>query len=581
MVDAVPLATHIVTAPLELAGTLTCSQLAMCVAADALVRRATAEGRRATWTAPSLAGDLAAQVALDRELARLGEARAAMARDEYAERVHDHEVAARHDLQQRLADFHVDVDLDAAATDVDAAQVAARTAFVRLFDAGVLQETERVVDVCSRCASVLDAGDIERTDVDAVELTVRLPIAGADDGAENIEVDVDLVAVELLPGAVALAVPGDDHPAAGADVELPVIGRTIPVVVDADTDVDAPRLLVPAHDAADLDTARRAGLTPIDVLDDDAVAVAAPIEGLARYAARAAMTDLLVAEGAVVDRRDAVESVGRCRRCGTVVLARLGRHWFLDAADLDAAAADAVRDGVTFSPATAREEFLDAAGTSGWWCLTGHGRTGQAVPVARCVDCGAVSVAVDVPTSCGKCMGTLVASDAVLDARFVGALWPLADAGWPSDEGAPAERAAATTLLVARRGIARWALPIAAFGLRLTGAVPFTTVAVADTVGGRQPIGDLDAPADVVRIAVLRGDGDLDAAATDVEVLRQPVEGEGEGGGDVDELVASTYDPAFAAGTPGTAVAPLAALAREGVRSPDRVHALAAPLLGG
>jgi valyl-tRNA synthetase len=575
-------AARIVTSPLELTGTLTRSQLAMCVAADALVRRATAEGRPVTWTPPSLSGDLAAQVAVDRELARNGESRAALTREEYAERVREHEATARRDLGETLRRFLVDADLDAGATDLDGPLVAARTAFVRLFDAGLVQELERVVDVCTRCATVVGGSDSDVAELEAVELTLRLPIvtgrADDDDAGAAEHVDVAVVAVELLSGAVAVAVP-DGHPAAGRDAELPVVGRAVPVVVEAG--VERPELVVPAHDPLALDTARHLGITPMNVLDDEATVVVAPVEGLARYAARAAMTDLLAAEDAVVGRRDAVEAVRRCRRCGTVVLPRLGRHWFANAAELEAAAADAVRDGTTFAPPSARDEFLDAAAGGGWWCVSHHGRAGQPVPVARCVDCGAVSVAVDIPTSCGKCMGSLVASDAVLDPRFVAALWILAAAGWPGDESGPARAAVGTTLLVPRSGIVQWALPIAALGLRLAGDVPFAAVAVVDVAGGRQPVVDdegTDAPAaDVVRVALLRGDGDLDGAGDDVDVLREPTDGDG----DVDDFVASTYEPAFAAGSPGAAVAPLVALARDGVRAADRVRALAAPLLGG
>lgn len=574
MVDA----SRIVTAPLELAGSLTRSQLAMCVAADALVRRATAEGRAVTWTPPSLCGDLAAQVAVDRDLARAGESRAALTRDEYAERVRTHEATARVALAGRLARFFVDADLDAGATDRDEPQVAARTAFVRLFDAGFVQELERVVDVCSRCATVVEGTDTDIADVEAVELTVRLPMVPAGELDGEPHVDVAVVAVELLPGAVAVAVP-DGHRAAGLEVELPVIGRIVPVVVEVD--LERPELVVPAHDPLALDTARRLGMTPIDVLDHEATVRVAPVEGLARYAARAAMTDFLAAEGAIVGRRDAVELVSRCRRCGTVVFPRLGRHWFLDTVELEAAAADAVRERTTFAPPGAREHFLDAAGTGGWWCISHHGRAGQPVPVARCTDCGAVSVAVDIPPSCGKCMGSLVASDAALDPRFVAALWVLAAAGWPADEGGPARTAATTTLLVPRRGVVQWALPMAALGLRLAGEVPFGLVAVADVAGGRQAVefddADDEATASHVRLAVLRGDADVDASADDVAVLREPADGDG----DVDDFVAATYEPAFAAGTPGAAVAPLVALARDGVRSADRVRALAAPLLGG
>src|SRR5438045_160462 len=84
----------------------------------------------------------------------------------------------------------------------------------------------------------------------------------------------------------------------------------------------------------------------------------------------------------------------------------------------------------------------------GWACLSHQVWAGQPVPVATCLDCGHTSVSVEAAASCGTCMGSLVADDDVLDARFVGAVWPLAVAGWPADESGPAA-AAPSTLLVA------------------------------------------------------------------------------------------------------------------------------------
>jgi len=36
---------------------------------------------------------------------------------------------------------------------------AARIAFVRLYDAGLLERTERVVDICARCQTVVEPSD--------------------------------------------------------------------------------------------------------------------------------------------------------------------------------------------------------------------------------------------------------------------------------------------------------------------------------------------------------------------------------------------------------------------------------------
>ena len=70
------------------------------------------------------------------------------------------------------------------------------------------------------------------------------------------------------------------------------------------------------------------------------------------------------------------------------------------------------------------------------------------MPVAHCADCAGVQVAVDLGPSCSKCMGPLVADSDVLDARFVGALWPLVASGWPADAEGPSERAPFTSLVV-------------------------------------------------------------------------------------------------------------------------------------
>src|SRR5205807_1619958 len=124
---------------------------------------------------------------------------------------------------------------------------------------------------------------------------------------------VGMVALELLPGVVAIAVP-EGHEAAGATVVVPIANIEVPVVEDAE--VEHPRPLVPAHDAADHAIALRHGLTPVTVLDQDAtVRAPGPLDGLGRFGARVAVHDLLVAEGGIgaVDAVD--EPTGRCLRC--------------------------------------------------------------------------------------------------------------------------------------------------------------------------------------------------------------------------------------------------------------------------
>ena len=571
---------RIITSPIRLTGQLHLAHLSTLASADALARRARAEGRDVTLEASSLVGDLGGQTLVEREIARQGESRWDLGRDAFVERVRAYEADARERVAAQLREIGIDVDLEAGAVDTEAAVTAARTAFVRLYDAGLLVLEERVAGNCSRCETVVDTADAVPGDLETEALTLRLATVAGD------ALEIDVIAPELLPGAVAVAVP-EDHPAAGSQVDLPLGSGSVPVIADAGC--AAPEVVVPAHDGIAFELARRVGLPPVEVLDREGTVVSpGPLEGLARYAARAAAAAALDAAAVVVAKRKVVEHAARCGRCGTVLVPRLGRHWFLAMADLEVGAADAAREGsITFAPTAARDEFLDRAGRGGDWCLSHQVWAGLPVPVGRCLDCGQLDVSVEPGMSCGKCMGTVVAEDDVLDARFVGALWPLASAGWPDDESGPESLAAETTLLVGPSGVVKWSLPMAALGLWLAGAVPFCCVAVnhvetaPDDPDPRLPV-DLTAIVEaegprVVRAALVAGGLDLDGARRFVAAVDDPPEGDA----DV-EFLTDAYALAFTSGTPGIAVHMIGAALDGGVRAEaaDRVRALAAPILG-
>jgi hypothetical protein len=184
-------------------------------------------------------------------------------------------------------------------------------------------------------------------------------------------------------------------------------------------------------------------------------------------------------------------------------------------------------------------------------------------------------------------MGTLASDDDVLDARFVGAMALLSDAGWPDDLGGVARAAAGTMLTVSGVGVAWWALPVAALGLRLADAIPFAHVAVqpvhapSDEPDPTLPV-DLDARTEAagtraVRAALVTGGLDIDAGRALVDMLDTPPAGDGI----IDELV-DACTAAMEAGTPSVAVAHLTGFLAGGVRPADiaRVAALAAPILG-
>jgi valyl-tRNA synthetase len=445
--------TRLLVAPAVLAGEP--DVVALRAAVAAAERRFDTDGETELIVG-TLEGDRASQLAVESDLAREGLDRTVIGRDAFVERVRESEARNRAALSDALDAAGVAADIDGGRTATEPVLRAARIAFVRLYDAGLLEHAERVVDTCARCQTVVEPSDAAAVPTEVARYSVDL------DGLH-----VDLVAAELLPGVVAIAVPAG-HAAAGSTVRVP-LGRDVPVIPG--DDVESPWFVVPAHDAAALAFARQHGLAPVAVLNNDGVVICeGPLAGLARYAARAAAVDWLRAEGVIVaEANDTVDDL-RCGRCATSLTPVLGAHWFLRTADLEVAAADAIRAGaVRIDDVEARDRFVDRAERADSWCLSHQVWAGDAVPAARCADCGQIAVTAEPSSSCGKCMGELVPTDDVLDARFIAALWPLAVAGWPLESQFDGH----TVVFAGPDDVTGFALPVAALGLRLAGEVPF------------------------------------------------------------------------------------------------------------
>ena len=561
---------RILSSPLHLAGGLGLDQIGSLVSIDATLRWWEAVGEPGEAAVVSFAGSLATQHAVQRELAKEGHDRESLGRDAFIDRVRASEAKWRNETADLLCSLRIDAAgrLAYASTDTAAVVDAARVAFVRLFDAGLLSLASHVVDVCPRCGTVVHAADAERGTIEAELLTVRLALSGGG------HTDVPVTHPELIAGAVAVAVPPGDA-AEGDDAVLPLLGRRVPVVAAAG--VHEPTLVVPAHDAVSYEIAQREGLRPVEVLDHDGtVCEPAALVGLPRFAARAEAAALLGAEGVVEARRPIDDPVSRCRGCGTVLVPRLGRHWFLRTGPLEVAVADAVRQGaLTFSPPSARNDFINWVGYSDDWCISHQVWGGHPIPVALCTDCGEPSVGIDPPPACRKCMAELAPDTAVFDARFLGVIWSLVEAGWPARDSID-DSSRRSTLAVRPGGLFTWAVPMAAIGLRLAGAMPFSAVVVHEST---PPLASesLEGDPTAVRLALLAGDGvfDIDAARDLAARIHRPPAGEA----NLDDLAAAVA-AALDEITPGEAVRALTVALTTGIAMTERerLGRIAAPL---
>jgi valyl-tRNA synthetase len=293
-------------------------------------------------------------------------------------------------------------------------------------------------------------------------------------------------------GDVAVAMnPGDTRAEAlaGKMLELPLTGRTIPVIFDEAVDPafgTGCLKVTPGHDATDFFIGLRHKLDPVVVIDRAGKmnAEAGRFAGLDRSEARKQVLAALEEQGLLRKIDDYEHSIGHHDRCGTAIEPYISRQWFLRMNTLAAPGLEAAKRGeVSFTPERWGNIYLSWMENIRDWCISRQLWWGHRIPVWYCGDCEETIVAVDEPASCPKCSGTKLAQDEdVLDTWFSSWLWTFSPMGWP-EETKDLETFHPTSVLVTGGDIIFfWVARMIMASLEFMGEVPFSTVYITGIV---------------------------------------------------------------------------------------------------
>jgi valyl-tRNA synthetase len=260
---------------------------------------------------------------------------------------------------------------------------------------------------------------------------------------------------ETLLGDVAVMVHPDDERYAhliGRQVELPLCGRTIPVIADDYVDRAFGTGVVkvtPAHDANDYAVGQRHQLPMIGVLSLDAKInelAPAAYQGLDRFEARKRVVADLQALGLVVEVKKHKLMVPRCARTGQIIEPMLTDQWFVAMNKVSEAdptgksiaqkAIDAVQSGeVRFVPENWVNTYNQWMNNIQDWCISRQLWWGHQIP-AWYADDGMVFVARDEDGARAQAekagyTGALRRDEDVLDTWYSSALVPFSTMDWP------------------------------------------------------------------------------------------------------------------------------------------------------
>src|SRR5687768_122077 len=299
---------------------------------DILTRRRRMQGYDALWLPGMDHAGIATQNVVERRLAGDGRSRHDLGREAFVDEVWSWKAESGGAIlgQMRRLGDGVDWTRERFTLD-DGLSRAVQTIFKRLFDDDLIYRAERIINWCPRCRTALSDIEVDHHDDSGELVSIRYG-----DGEDSVVVAT--TRVETMLGDTGVAVHPDDERythLVGRTIELPIVGRQIPVVADEHVDPAFGTGAVkttPAHDPNDFEIGRRHGLPMPSIMNERAEIVGSGtrFDGMDRFEAREAVREELRAQGRVVaEKRPYLHSVGHCSRCDTVVEPRLSLQWFV------------------------------------------------------------------------------------------------------------------------------------------------------------------------------------------------------------------------------------------------------------
>ena len=502
--------------PPNVTGVLTLGHMLGDTVMDVLARRARMQGAATLWVPGLDHAGLATQVEVRRRLQKEGIRLDELPREEALAAIgrwkDEHETRIR--AQTEAGGFSVDWSRYRYTMDPDSVR-ATRTAFVRLYEAGLIFRGERMVNWDPRLRTAISDLEVVHRDEEAALVYLRYPWADGSPGG----IEVATVRPETIFGDVAVAVHPEDprhRDAIGRSVQLPLTDRTVTVIADpaVDPKFGAGALkITPRHDLADYEIFLRHPelKMPSDVLDASAQLngdrVPSAYRGLDREAGRAAVLADLEAGGFLLRRDPYRHSVAYSERSDVVVEPRFSTQWFVRMAPLAAPVVAAVRAGeIRIHPARWELTFHRWMQGIQDWCISRQVLWGHPIPVAECRACGRPTVTVETPTVCAHCGSADLRPDPdVLDTWFTSWLWPFAALGWPEPTADLAHYYPTSVLVTGRDIMFFWVARMMMAGYFFRSARPFSDVyftgMLRDELGRRMSkhLGNSPDPLELVR----------------------------------------------------------------------------------
>lgn len=457
---------------------------------DTCVRHARMQGYKTRWILGTDHAGIATQTKVDKKLASEGISRLEIGREKFLDACWDWREEYGNTIVSQIAGMGCSCDFDDEKFTMSPEYAyAVRKVFCDWYHDDLIYRGRRIVNWCPSCTTAIADDEAEYVDEKGHLWYLRYPLTEPVDGIEYLVVAT--TRPETMLGDTGVAVSPKDERyknLIGKTVDLPIVGRKIPIFADYHVDSEFGTGAVkttPAHDPNDYAMGQRNDLEQINIFDEHAVVVEGygKFSGMTREEAREAIVAEFEALGLLDHVEDHDHSVMTCYRCHTKLEPWLSEQWFVAVERLKQEAARVVEDGeVQFHPTRWKQVYLDWLENLKDWCISRQLWWGHRIPMFYCDECGWEDALLEDADTCPKCGAKLRQDEDVLDTWFSSQLWPFATQGWPTDETDLEPNYPTQMLSTARDIMGLWVARMVMSSLYFTGKVPFKDVIIHPTV---------------------------------------------------------------------------------------------------
>ncbi|REL31787.1 valine--tRNA ligase [Thalassotalea euphylliae] len=431
---------------------------------DTLIRFQRMQGKKTLWQSGTDHAGIATQMVVERKIgAEEEKTRHDYGRDAFIDKIWEWKAESGGNISQQMRRLGNSIDWQRERfTMDDGLSHAVQEVFVRLYQDDLIYRGKRLVNWDPKLHTAISDLEVENKDKKGHMWHLRYPLA---DGATTSEGQDHLVIATTRPetmlGDTGVAVNPEDpryKDLIGKFVELPLVGRRIPIVGDEHADMEKGTgcvKITPAHDFNDNEVGKRCGLAMINIFDKDAAVLAqaevydtngepsdafdtalpAEFVGLDRFEARKAIIAKFDELGLLdsIKDHDLVAPYGD--RSGVIIEPLLTDQWYVRVAPLAKPAIEAVENGdIEFVPKQYENMYFAWMRDIQDWCISRQLWWGHRIP-AWYDNNGNVYVGRDeaeVRATNGLADDVaLRQDDDVLDTWFSSALWTFSTLGWP------------------------------------------------------------------------------------------------------------------------------------------------------